>query len=524
MPSPYQIPSYPTLDLWGSNIRYIDGASPTNGNGLSPSTPMNQFPNPVAPGMAYLLKRGSILTQRPQRTWIDNYIGSYGTTEDWSYQIGGFFADDNTNGLTIDGLNIRRAGNNEGGWSAVILIRERVLAQNIHIVNNDIRGLYNGAANTDYWPRYIVKGITNNFIAYNNIMGDAGGKLMYHPGANQKWVRNFMINCNRNTWGEAIYDESIEYGSGNAFTATIGSFPNLHLLGNFFDGARDYTGPREMYWKSGIAVYPTNGRSSVHEGTIIEYNTIVSTPDDLAGGAAFHFTGYKNTICRNNIIDSSLQGRREGKSLVAFPTNYVDYWNDGANYGVRNNHMIGHSAATIRTWPTNVINDLPTYGNILHNSWADFQTHGNAQGWGSDINPSDFWQKFPINFPHTTIPGITGNLNSTSYLSAVKDRLDKIKENIVYLRENRNLSVSQIEIRDLVVGDKGIQLRDKYNTDVIALHDQLSNIRSALNLPQTSFFVNPLNELITREQFVNSINNNNAALMDNLEEIKNELI
>lgn len=386
--APYIIPYVRGLETFQNRV-YIDPTGP-NGNGTIES-PHNTIQDlNLEPGTAYLIKSATTLNEQLDKVWQNNYVGTYGG-EERAVINGGIVIRQGSNGLVVNYLRIEfMIPNNASSGSIVRVISSGGLPRNIAFSNCYILGIHNPERSVEAWPRNAFSGSADGVTIYNNVIGDVGSQIFFFHAHNYRLVRNYIFNANRNAWNGEDYDESTGTGNGTGWSMRYYR-ENAYVAGNLFDIARDFTIRPDTYWKSTFAIRA--GWDHPPANMVIEYNTIVSPPRDLAGNGVLHHDPPKQTIVRYNVIDGSMQGRSRGKTPVV-GSRFEEHLSQPAPYGIRDNHLIRHDPGEPVIWPTGQSATLVSL-NVVYNTFDDYLGDVDREPWGSDIDPDDFWGSHP---------------------------------------------------------------------------------------------------------------------------------
>ena len=351
---PYSLPTIETEAAF-SNVVYIDPSGP-NGNG-SIETPYNTLIGlTIQPDTAYLIKRGTILDERPLFiTWKNIYIGAYGVGAIPILNRGLVIWEGSADSTFAD-LHIRATGGND-------IIRFRTQSpQPTHITIAYCR--IEGVDGGEGYPWFGIQHSANHLVFFNNEISHSQNNGWWLTSSESvRIIRNWFHHQNM--------------GGVDSITSTgdtiqaIYDLNNAYLAGNHLDKSH-------AMWKYTLMFNIPLG-STTTANIVAEYNTFV-TPQPGAGGAGVRWVAGRDSTFRKNVVNG-LNG------ITPFDT-WPDNANQPAPYGIRDNHVL--TAGTVST--NGVVLDP---SNTIFGSIEAYQTYldQNPGLYGSDIDTDDFWSE-----------------------------------------------------------------------------------------------------------------------------------
>jgi archaellin len=388
----YIIPTVKSINDW-VDIKYVDPTSPTNGSGTI-GNPYNTI-NGIGSGYtipgntAYLIKRGTTLNERVRKTFVNCYIGAYGEGA-MPVVRNGFRIEGGSNGLTIDGLDIKfHDYSNDAGYNAMIIFVASTDggSQNIEIINNKITGVYKNQTYMYPYRAIWFRGYCINATVYNNIISYvADDGIGCISSTNVKIVRNWIHHVDMKRVGN-------EYGSsdpeGSVYNWDCGDCIHMnnnsgvYIAGNLLD--RSLTS-----WKFALIVK----RPVAGSDYTIEYNTAYGNNGGNTSGAILYLEDFLNvpTTIRNNILDTSKMGTIDYGIWVLYQgtTSLVPNSDVLSNQtyplGVYDNHVIWNTAKGFYNFSAGHANFIAN--NEMFSSYGAYETFLTTNSpEGTDIDP-----------------------------------------------------------------------------------------------------------------------------------------
>ena len=349
---PYDLPVVREPAEFG-NVVYIDPSGP-NGNG-SFTSPYNTLQYlEIQPDTAYLIRRGTVLTERAYwKVWQNTYVGAYGDG-DMPVIMGGIQIGSGSVDATFVGLDIRKAGT--GGNDIIFAFNDNApRARNITVAFCRIIGEDIGSG----YPHNALRGGGDDIVIFNC-------EIAYAQN-NGWWLgTSERIRVIRNWFHHHNMGGTDQLDSTGDIIQAIYDLNNAYFAGNIMDKSNSI-------WKYALMFNIPLSRTTT-QNIVVEYNTFFA-PKPGQGGAAVRWVAGVNSTFRRNLIDSI--------GLVT----PIDTWDPHANqpepYGIRDNHILANPGSGIAT-----------NGVVLHESNRVFRSHSayadfladNPELHGSDID------------------------------------------------------------------------------------------------------------------------------------------
>lgn len=355
---------YPVPEIKGpgdfSDIVYID-PSGSHGDG-SMVSPYNTLAGlTLQPDTAYLLKRGTVLSERPNKVWIDTYVGAYG---EGAMPIidGGLRIRRGSRDATFVGLDIRRTGRGERTILRFAHPNDfddtsGPIPSHITVAFCNIQGFYDNG-----YPQYNIEHSADFLVFYNNRVSYSQNNGWWLTSTESvQIIRNWFHHQNMggveatDSTGDTI---QVEYELNRGYFA-----------GNHMDKSH-------AMWKYTLMFNIPLG-SPATKNIVVEYNTFYA-PKRGAGGAAVRWVAGGDSTFRRNVINSI--------GLVT----PIDTWPGHAAqpypYGIRDNHILADPGSSIAT-NGSVLDE----SNQIFRSQREYDAYrlGLTGQFGSDIDTSD---------------------------------------------------------------------------------------------------------------------------------------
>ena len=545
---PYLVPVIPDHTQY-ANVRYVDPTLSSNGNGTI-ENPFNTIQGlTIAPNTAYLIKAGTVLNERLDKSWNNNLVGRYGQG-DRPVVNGGFRFGEGVNGIVVRDLRVIREGTGTSGTaSASAIFYNTGTPHNITVAFCDIEGIYNPSLAYPYrYPAFAFNNrVGSSYTIFNNKIGNIGSKAIYSVSPNFSFVRNYVYNINRGAWSGLPQDQDGGVGHGNAFSFRFWR-ENVYIAGNYFDPYRDFHYQNQYAGKSCFALV-AGWDDMTPNNTTAEYNTIISPPAmTTTGNGGLSYSPPNETIFRYNVIDASTKGEHQGIVPIVGGqwAARQAYEAESEVWGIRNNHIIKWDANQDVAWPEAAITYVTEEGrnNVIYNNWAAYVADTGKESWSSDIDtdtfltdteilhPPDVTDLLQLWEPFTFTP-LYGLVNTSTIIAAYNTQWNDIADNLSLLRQiaeiltDTQLTWDNTAITPITFQMRAFEIRDAINNNNTILFANMDAVYTAVvelhAVPGYDSTPVTLLTTPTQQEFVSAHNLNLGLLIVNTTELYNVL-